>query len=108
MENKRGNPAYFISVAARMFRESMFEFASVFDVFDLVTTVSSFVFLFGLVLCFVYIYICIYIDLSMFIWSVCMSVNCSLPQAVANECLLVRTGGARGIWHDPTPDHPHV
>ena len=32
---------------------------------------------------------CIY--LSMFIWSVCMSVNCSLPQAVANECLLVRT-----------------
>ena len=27
----------------------------------------------------------------MFIWSVCMSVNCSLPQAVANECLLVRT-----------------
>ena len=49
MENKRGNPAYFISVAARMFRESMFEFASVFDVFDLVTTVSSFVFLVGLV-----------------------------------------------------------
>ena len=49
MENKRGNPAYFISVAVRMFRESMFEFASVFDVFDLVTTVSSFVFLVGLV-----------------------------------------------------------
>ena len=95
MENKRGNPTYFISVAVRMFRESMFEFASVFDVFDLATTVSSFVFLVGLVLCFVYIYICIYIciyiDLSMFIWSVCMSVNCSLPQAVANECLLVRT-----------------
>ena len=61
MENKRGNPTYFISVAVHMFRESMFEFASVFDVFDLVTTVSSFVFFVGLVLCFVYIYICIYI-----------------------------------------------
>jgi hypothetical protein len=60
MENKRGNPAYFISVAVHMFRESMFEFASVFDVFDLVTTVSSFVFLVCLVLCFAYIYLCLF------------------------------------------------
>ena len=73
MENKRGNPAYFISVAARMFRESMFEFASVFDVFDLVTTVSSFVFFVGLVLCFVYIYMYIYIFVYVYLVSLYVS-----------------------------------
>jgi len=75
MENKRGNPTYFISVAVHMFRESMFEFASVFDVFDLVTTVSSFVFFVGLVLCFVYIYVYIYIYIFVYVYLVSLYVS---------------------------------
>ena len=80
MENKRENPAHFVSAAFHMFRESMFELR-VFCEFGIVHSCFLF-YVFG---CFGF-YVCIYIYMFFSLYS-----ECSLPQAVANECLLVRT-----------------
>jgi hypothetical protein len=90
-KQERGSGVFRFSGSAHV-RESMFEFASV-----LMFLIWSQLFP---VLCFWlvwFMFMYIYIYLYMFFWSVCMSVNCSLPQAVANECLLVRT--MRNLTH---------